>query len=286
MKKFNYKDFEEVARKDVGDKTIVDFACPYASSTCSTHIQLQSDQVSRYKASRARDHLLCCNGVKADGSRAVDDPRVQDARSAPGGKRAVRTDVNSSTTVVVCNDASHANLQEQINVIAQRVERLETTGRNALGWMALRFDELSVGNAEQRTRIAVQKQLENKEELMHMIQTKRTRETEENAMLRQQLGERDVLIKALQAHIETLRHQQEYAVPVDVPEQQQLPIPAASSADDHQPSGQLLQMMLRADRATRFIRDTDQDYGMREDDATQYGENDRFADQVSRYADT
>ena len=45
-------------------------------------------------------------------------------------------------------------------------------------------------------------------------------------------------------------------------------------------------MMLRADRATRFIRDTDQDYGMREDDATQYGENDRFADQVSRYADT
>ena len=108
---------------------MTEFKCPYSS--CRTRIVLKTSDVSRYKASRARDHLLCCKGIDSNGDAAQDDIRVRDARRGlVSGKRTTRVCVPigessdcaivthpGQDTFVVCNDQTHASLQQQIDTL-------------------------------------------------------------------------------------------------------------------------------------------------------------------------
>jgi hypothetical protein len=89
--RFSYRDFEEVATYEEDGFTTVEFKCPYESDACKTRLKMKRKDVVNYKASRARDHLLCCKGKDSSGNFAFNDPRVCAIRTgAATGKRDIR----------------------------------------------------------------------------------------------------------------------------------------------------------------------------------------------------
>ena len=63
---------------DAGDD-LVEFTCPY---NCGKPIRMKERNVIKNKCTDCRSHLLKCDGVRADGQRAEDDPRIKALRVA------------------------------------------------------------------------------------------------------------------------------------------------------------------------------------------------------------
>ena len=63
---------------DAGDD-LVEFTCPY---NCGRPIRMKERNVIKNKCTDCRSHLLKCDGVRADGQRAEDDPRIKALRVA------------------------------------------------------------------------------------------------------------------------------------------------------------------------------------------------------------
>ena len=57
---------------DAGDD-LVEFTCPY---NCGKPIRMKARNVIKNKCTECRLHLIKCNGVRADGQKAEDDPRI------------------------------------------------------------------------------------------------------------------------------------------------------------------------------------------------------------------
>ena len=63
---------------DAGDD-LVEFTCPY---NCGKPIRMKERNVIKNKCTDCRSHLLKCDGVRADGQKAEDDPRIKALRVA------------------------------------------------------------------------------------------------------------------------------------------------------------------------------------------------------------
>ena len=63
---------------DAGDD-LVEFTCPY---NCGRPIRMKERNVIKNKCTDCRSHLLKCDGVRADGQKAEDDPRIKALRVA------------------------------------------------------------------------------------------------------------------------------------------------------------------------------------------------------------
>ena len=106
-------DFEEdegfAAKDDAGDD-LVEFTCPY---NCGKPIRMKARNVIKNKCTECRLHLIKCNGVRADGQKAEDDPRIKALRVATvecaDHMRAVKRGRSSSglpsTNAVAAQDA-------------------------------------------------------------------------------------------------------------------------------------------------------------------------------------
>ena len=58
---------------------LVEFTCPY---NCGKPIRMKERNVIKNKCTDCRSHLLKCDGVRADGQKAEDDPRIKALRVA------------------------------------------------------------------------------------------------------------------------------------------------------------------------------------------------------------
>ena len=94
---------------DAGDD-LVEFTCPY---NCGKPIRMKARNVIKNKCTECRLHLIKCNGVRADGQKAEDDPRIKALRVATvecaDHMRAVKRGRSSSglpsTNAVAAQDA-------------------------------------------------------------------------------------------------------------------------------------------------------------------------------------
>ena len=75
----------------IGDRLAVEFTCPY---NCGKPIRMKARHVIKNKCTECRSHLLKCSGVRSDGQKAEDDPRIHSIKitgshtpSAGAGRR-------------------------------------------------------------------------------------------------------------------------------------------------------------------------------------------------------
>ena len=102
------------------------FRCPYE---CGVTIDLPSSNCLNNKASRCHRHLMKCVGVKSDGSRAEDDPRICDERKVDAKCAEFKASVKRSRSVDATS-VSDTTLALQEEVTALQTSKDALASRN------------------------------------------------------------------------------------------------------------------------------------------------------------
>ena len=107
---------------DAGDD-LVEFTCPY---NCGKPIRMKERNVIKNKCTDCRSHLLKCDGVRADGQKAEDDPRIKALRVATvecaDHLRAVKrgrtsSGLPSTATVAEAHTLARHNLETRLDTV-------------------------------------------------------------------------------------------------------------------------------------------------------------------------
>ena len=229
--------------------------CP----VCTQSFHIKAATAKNNKSGACRTHLnseICRKACEAKGLVVPTKPKGKETGDRK--KSSVHSEcierIEHLESRMKIHDSQFTEHATEIESLKQRV----SIGERALSWIPVDINQLTITDAEQTTRFAIQARMGSEDALM---QIKRTRDATMVVELQRQLNEKDEHIKVLQDRIRQMELGEEFTVPVEAPDAASQfrpgPVQEMGPAYEQQPSGELLCSMLRAGVSRPILQESD-----------------------------